>query len=607
MRTYLTSLIVIIALQFLFCPSVSSSDRTEYTIDVEYVPDSQFVEATETIEFVNQTGTKLDSICLQLFHNALSDTTSPYFRSLPELSREKIIDGGLGKIDIESIKMAGDESDWYLREGGKIAVIKLSKSLNPEDSISFELVFKSILPPLVSRWGYFINGASFTYWYPQVCPHVEGDWLVQQLLSYIEPHSDFADYDVSISVPSQYQVAATGRQVHHSAEEGKSRYNFMGENVIDFAWSAATYEINEFDISNVTVRFFTLPGYDHKIERMRGAIEGTINFAEKKIGVFPYTALTVAQVPSGQTAMEFPMFVAMNITYNPLESVQLEEHLITRGILHQYFYASLAFNQYLEPWMDEGLSNFLTGEAQKTYGDTSLLDIAGLKFSHSHARRLNAYSLPVAGFVTQQSHEFEDERSYRLNVVGKASLFFRALKNLVGDDDFYNALSAFYETHSNSAVNSDDLHHLFVPYLISSGIDLKQFLNFYLRQNRTCDYALGKVEVESFEADDTLYFKTSFRVVNNGSGWLPVFVTIDYIDEGSETKLINSDGYVHKFEITSESHPIMIEIDREGLNQLDKNLINNSYAFSGNGKAKSVFQSGALFYLECFLDLIMGM
>ncbi len=607
MKNPLLSVIAILTLHFLFCPSALSSDRTKYTIDMEYAPDSQFAKAAETIRFVNQTDTMLDSICLQLFQNVLSDTATPYFRSLPELSREKIVNNGFGKIDIESIKIKDEEPEWYLSIDRVVAVVPFRKPLDIGDSVIIELSFRTTLPPLVSRWGYFVNGALFAYWYPQVCPYLQGDWLVQQLVSYNEPYSDFADYNVTITVPAEYQVAATGSQVNSTEDEEETRYRFTAENVADFAWSAAAYEISQFDISNVNVKVFTLPGYDHKIERIQEAIQATIKFSEEKIGVYPYEVLTIAQVPSGQTAMEFPMFAAMNITYNPLESVKLEEHLITRGILHQYFYASLAFNQYLEPWIDKGLLNILAGEAQIASGDSTLLDIAGLKFSHSHARRLSAYSLPVSGFVTQQSHLFEDERSYRLNVVGKASLFFEALKNLVGDDSFYQVLSTFYENNRNSPVNSDDLHSLFVPHLISSGIDFKHFLDFYLRRSRTCDYGLDKVEVESFKADDSTYFKTSFQVVHHGSGWLPVFVTIDYIDEGSERKLIDSYGYVHKFEFISESHPILIEIDREGINQLDENLIDNSYAFSGNAKAKSVFQSGALFYLECLLDLIMGM
>src|SRR5258706_7986931 len=54
-----------------------------------------------------------------------------------------------------------------------------------------------------------------------------------------EYFNDFADYDVSITVPSKYKVAATGILISTKDKKNLTEWIFKAENVIDFAWFAS--------------------------------------------------------------------------------------------------------------------------------------------------------------------------------------------------------------------------------------------------------------------------------------------------------------------------------------------------------------------------------
>ena len=67
----------------------------------------------------------------------------------------------------------------------------------------------------------------------------EGGWNCHQFHVNTEFFADYGTWDVTLTVPSDFEIAATGRLRHeHTQPDGATAYNFYQEDVHEFAWTA---------------------------------------------------------------------------------------------------------------------------------------------------------------------------------------------------------------------------------------------------------------------------------------------------------------------------------------------------------------------------------
>ena len=82
--------------------------------------------------------------------------------------------------------------------------------MQPGDSITISTPFKVKLPPYFSRSGYADGEFMACQWYPKPAVFDKNGWHEFPYLDMGEFYSEYADYTVSITVPSDYVVGATG-------------------------------------------------------------------------------------------------------------------------------------------------------------------------------------------------------------------------------------------------------------------------------------------------------------------------------------------------------------------------------------------------------------
>ena len=166
-----------------------------------------------------------------------------------------------------------------------------------------------------------------------------------------------------------------------------------------------------------------------------------IDIFSKRYAPYPYAELDIVSTPILAAGIEYPGMIAITkqIIYpdNPnLESV------IAHEVGHQWFY-NLVGNDHLdEPWLDESLTQFVTlqyfidtygqegGDGFRTY----------LKGSWEQVENKTIpIGLPVRSYSPLE---------YRAIVYGRGGLFFEALREEMGSEDFDVFLKEYVKINS---------------------------------------------------------------------------------------------------------------------------------------------------------------
>ena len=200
--------------------------KADYKIDVTIDDATQKITGEETITYTNNSPESLEYLWIQLDQNvraADSDTKKIQiermedFRSIDDVKKKSFeFDGGF-KIE-EVTSTSGKDMKYFINK--TMMRIDLAKPLGPKSSISFSIKWWYNINDRMEiggRSGYehFEEEDNYLYtiaqWFPRMCVYndVEG-WQNKQFLGRGEFALPFGDYTVSITVPSDHIVGATG-------------------------------------------------------------------------------------------------------------------------------------------------------------------------------------------------------------------------------------------------------------------------------------------------------------------------------------------------------------------------------------------------------------
>ncbi|MBC8074038.1 MAG: hypothetical protein IAG13_37305, partial [Deltaproteobacteria bacterium] len=117
--------------------------------------------------------------------------------------------------------------------------IELDQPVPPGASIELELDFVTQLPEVFARTGYAGAFHMVGQWYPKPgVLHGDGSWRTHPFVFHSEFYADFGDYTVTLDVPAEMIVGATGIQTSELALGDRKHLVYRAEMVHDFAWTA---------------------------------------------------------------------------------------------------------------------------------------------------------------------------------------------------------------------------------------------------------------------------------------------------------------------------------------------------------------------------------
>lgn len=531
----------------IFCPFLKASSqdyfqqRVNYKIHVTLNDRKHELNGFESVEYINNSPDTLGFLYFHLWPNAYSDNKT-------ELAKELFRTNGKGKlfndtelrgyIDSLDFETEGHPFQWNLLSGDPdICKIILNNPLKPGDSINITTPFHVKIPKgITSRLGHIGESYQISQWYPKPAVYDKSGWHQMPYLDQAEFYSEFGSFDVSITLPSNYIVGATGdlqnedekKQLEilsadtswmktpdfggagfpaSSSQMKTLRYT---ENQIhDFAWFAD----KRFHVLKDKVK---LPDSGREVTiwtmftnqeaslwmNARSYVSHAILYFSKWIGDYPYNTFTAIQsaLNSG-SGMEYPGLTVIGLAKDPY----LLDEVLAHEICHNWFYSALGSNERRFPFMDESIvSAYESRYMDEIYPGKKLweIDFKNRKL----ARFFQIEEMPVqrirelewlvpARRNSEQPVNFAapdyNYENYGSIIYNKAAQGFNYLQSYLGDSLFDSIMHDYYHTWKNKHPQPEDLRVVFKSHTEK---DLSWFFDDFLGTTKRLDYKIVRLE-----------------------------------------------------------------------------------------------------------------
>ena len=198
----------------------------------------------------------------------------------------------------------------------------------------------------------------------------------------------------------------------------------------------------------------------------------------QKFAPYPYAEFEVVETPLRDAAgVEFPNIALIGSYLYDDPSSNNFVITIAHEVAHQWWYNVIGNNVFSEPWLDESLTTYTSSlYYEYKFGQTA----ADSLFSYYHNRYNQTRTRGQDDQITRNMAHFEslsDPRTYGGIVYAKGALFYKALRQEIGDQAFFDALKTYYQAHQYGIATGNDLLNIFET---SSGRSLDAFYKEWL-------------------------------------------------------------------------------------------------------------------------------
>lgn len=523
--------------------------RADYNIKVELDDENQKIYGEETITFFNNSPDILNYLWLQLDQNIQSKESDTH-----KINQQSLSD----KVDANDITKlnpwfdGGFKLDYVKDINGKDLVYKvnntmmridLPKSLKSGEKYSFKIKYWYNINDRLKLGGrsgyeYFKEDDNYLYtiaqFFPRMCAYndIEG-WQNNQFLGSGEFTLIFGDYQVSITVPSDHLVAATGtlqnmdkvlntaqlanykkaeKEFIHpviiasqaEAEERekqksktKKTWIFKAENVRDFAfassrkfiWDAMNVKIG--DKTSMAMSMYPKEGNPLWEKYSTKAVAHTLTSYSKYTIDYPYPVAW--SINADRIGMEYPM-ICFNFGRCEKDGTYSERtkygmiSVIIHEVGHNFFPMIINSDERQWAWMDEGLNTFMQYLSEQEFE-------RDYPSGRGEAHKIVDY---MAGDKTKMSPIMVNpESAYQLgnNAYAKPATALNILRETIMGRELFDY--AFKEYAKRWAFKQPYPADFFRTMEDASGVDLDWFWRGWFFTNDHVDLAISDVKVKS--------------------------------------------------------------------------------------------------------------
>ncbi len=403
-------------------------NTADYVIDVELDDDNQSIAGKETITYTNNSPDVLSYLWLQLDQNMRAKDSHTYNTATNSIDHEmpayrmsglmgNDFDGG---FKIASVKgMDGNALPYTINK--TMMVVDMPAPLNKGQKFSFQIEWSYNINNRLTmggRAGYepFAEDGNIVYtiaqFFPRMCVYADYEgWQNKQFLGSGEFTLPFGNYKVSITVPEDHIMDATGvlqnadkvltkeqRDLLKKAEKakdpvivvsqkeaeakektkakGKKTWVFAAENVRDFAFATSRkfiWDAMGVEIGGKTIMCHSLyPKEGNPLweEFSTRVVAHTLEVYSKFTFDYPYPK--AVSVHADRIGMEYPM-ICFNFG-RPNKDGTYPDYIkygmisvIIHEVGHNFFPMIVNSDERQWTWMDEGLNSFLQFLAEKEF------------------------------------------------------------------------------------------------------------------------------------------------------------------------------------------------------------------------------------------------
>ncbi len=209
--------------QVLYSQDSYWQQELQYMIDIKLNDTDHTLDGFLDLQYTNRSPDTLVFIWFHLWPNAYKNDKTAFSDQLLENGRtdfyfsNKEKKGYINRMDFRVNDMVAKTED----HPNHIDIIRvmLPQPLAPQKSIRITTPFHVQLPYTFSRGGHEGQTYQVTQWYPKPAVYDHKGWHPMPYLDQGEFYSEFGSYEVKISLPKNYVVAATG-ELQNEEEKG---------------------------------------------------------------------------------------------------------------------------------------------------------------------------------------------------------------------------------------------------------------------------------------------------------------------------------------------------------------------------------------------------
>jgi Peptidase family M1 domain len=617
-----------------------SPRNANYRIDAKYDPHAHTVTAHETLSWQNPDRREAHDLYFHLYLNAFANNRSSFMRETAGRWAEWIErhPDGWGYITVTSVRIGGVDLTRRLRfvhpdddniDDRTVVRLPLDTPVHPGATVQVDIDFVAQLPKILARSGY---AGPFTFagqWFPKIGVFENGRWNCHQYHLTTEFFADFGVYDVSLTVPRDGIVGATGvLRDQKDNGDGTKTLHFVAADVHDFAWAIdPRFRVIEQRIAGITVRLLIEPVHLDQARRYLGAVRAAIEWYRRWIGLYPYPQLTIVDPgPGGGGAggMEYPTLITAGTAWWMPRGLRVPEMVTIHEFGHQYWYGMVANNEFEDAWLDEGINSYVEGRIMdETYGAGSYLDLFGWRFDSVAVNRLEYLAAPQHDPLVRHAWQFLDRASYTAISYGKTALMLDTLNNELGGHRLRAALAAYFAEWRFRHPHGGDF---LAAVEASTGQDLSGYFDQVVQGTGRLDYAVTRVnahEAHEFQGYPVYagrvgaavearkppqkQYRSEVVVERLGSVRMPVDVQIVFEDGSVSGEHWDGRERWKRFEYTGGQRVEWAVVDPHNRLALDADWLNNSRMRDAGTRGIVRISSRWGFWYQNLLYLLTGL
>lgn len=486
LKKWLSLLLVLFITNTAYSQQNYWQQELQYRIDVQLNDSNHTINGFLQLQYKNNAPDTLTYIWFHLWPNAFKNDKTAFSEQLLRNGRtdyyfsKREQRGYINRLDFRqnNITLKTEDHPAYI----DVIKVLLNQPLAPGASIEITTPFHVKLPDNFSRGGHQDQEFQITQWYPKPAVYDRNGWHPMPYLDQGEFYSEFGSYDVRITLPENYVVAATGNLQNQdeidwlkgragfklpetapvknkkwgqptvkagipSAKKTKT-LQYKQDRIHDFAWFASKrFVVQQDQITlpsgkKVNAYAFYTPDQASQWAGSMKMIRNALLFRSREIGEYPFDVVSVVAAPMAFAGgMEYPTITSIS----PISNEKDLDITIQHEIGHNWFQGILANNERLHPWMDEGLNTFydLRYEAEFYPANPK----AGSRLFPSEMERvlLNALGKECKDQPFGDSSVAFAPWNYGLSVYYKTAYWLQDLERKLGKPAFDKMMRAYYE------------------------------------------------------------------------------------------------------------------------------------------------------------------
>jgi hypothetical protein len=415
-----------------------------YDMELTIADDLLELDGSLEVRYTNQELVPLDEVFFRLYPNLLG-----------------------GHLAVSSVKVDGaDASPEYLSMDSTLR-IPLPEPLAPGERVmigfDFSVEVSQEMTASYGLFGFFDEVLALMSFYPIIATYDAAGWdvdfpSVNGDLSY----SDISFYRVRICASPSLTLVASGVEVDRAMEGDKLCTTVAAGPIRDFYFAASErFIVESTQMGETTINSYVLEEVASGAAQSLVYAEAALRSYSARLGAYPYTEFDMVSTPMQSLGMEYPGVVAnLDLLYDEDEmlygmpALAVLESVVAHEVAHQWLYNLVGSDQMDEPWLDEALTQYVTG--------LYFIDTGGPEAFQGYRQswfdrwdRVERAEIPIGLHASDYA-----PGEYSPIVYGRGPLFVEALADRMGEAVFAEFLRDYVETYAWQIATGEDFRAL---------------------------------------------------------------------------------------------------------------------------------------------------